>query len=66
MPRHEIEIEIPAKAVLHKDVTFTIKSDGAMLGQLRISKGSIDWKPGKRRVIRMDWERFDRLMQDER
>jgi hypothetical protein len=66
MARHEIEVEIPAKAVLHKDVTFTIKSDGAMLGQLRISKGSIDWKPGKRRVIRMGWERFDRLMQDER
>ena len=47
MPQHEIEIEIPAKAVLHKDVTFTIKSDGAKLGQLRISKGSIDWQPGK-------------------
>ena len=63
--QHEIEVEVPAKVVLHKDVRFTIKSDGAKLGELRISKGSIDWRPGnKQKVIRMAWERFDRLMQD--
>jgi hypothetical protein len=63
--QHEIEVEVPAKVVLHKDVRFTIKSDGTKLGELRISKGTIDWRPGnKQKVIRMGWERFDRLMQD--
>lgn len=65
MAQHEIEVEVPAKVVLHKDVRFTIKSDGTKLGELRISKGTIDWRPGnKQKVIRMGWERFDRLMQD--
>jgi hypothetical protein len=63
MATHDIEIEIPPRLVLHKDVSFVIKSDGLKLGELRISKGTIDWRPGnKKTVIRMSWERFDRLM----
>ena len=45
MATHEIEVELPAKVVLHKDVRFTIRSDGAKLGELHISKGSIDGFP---------------------
>jgi hypothetical protein len=62
---HDIEVELPAKVVLHKDVRFTIKSDGAKLGELRISKGTIDWRPANKRApIRLEWERFNELMQD--
>ncbi|HEY7703872.1 MAG TPA: hypothetical protein VID03_03490 [Acidimicrobiia bacterium] len=63
MPRHDVEIELPAKVVLHKDVLFTVKSDGVMLGELRVSKGSIDWRPANKQTpIQLDWERFDAVM----
>ena len=63
MAQHEIEVEVPAKVILHKDVKFIIKSDGLKLGELRISKGTIDWRPGnKRKVVSLTWERFDALM----
>jgi hypothetical protein len=63
MATHDIEIEIPPRLVLHKDVSFIIKSDGLKLGELRISKGTIDWRPGnKRKVVSLTWERFDTLM----
>lgn len=64
MAEHEIEVDIPARLVLHKDVTFTIWSDQQKLGELRISKGTIDWKPAnKQTTIKKSWEQFDRLMQ---
>ena len=63
MAEHEIEIDIPPRLVLHKDVTFTIWSNDSKLGELRISKGSIDWRAGnKRKVVRLEWEQFDQLM----
>lgn len=64
MAEHEIEVDFPPRLVLHKDVTFTIWSNDARLGELRISKGSIDWQPAhKKRPIRKEWEQFDKLMQ---
>jgi hypothetical protein len=63
MATHDIEIEIPPRLVLHKDVSFVIKSDGLKLGELRISKGTIDWRAGnKRKVVSLTWEQFDKLM----
>jgi hypothetical protein len=62
---HDIEIALPPKVVLHKDVTFVVKSDGTKLGELRISKGSLDWVPAKHHFgCRLVWERFDTLMQE--
>ena len=65
MATHDIEVEIPPRLVLHKDVSFVIKSDGLKLGELRVSKGTIDWRPGnKRKVTSLTWEQFDKLMRD--
>ena len=51
------------KVVLHADVVFEIRSDGEKLGELRISKGTIDWAPSNAKVpYRRSWEQFDRLM----
>ena len=36
----------PTRFVLHSDVTFVVWSDDAKLGELQVSKGSIDWLPG--------------------
>lgn len=67
MAEHDIEVDIPPRSVLYKDVTFTVWSNDSKLGELRISKGSIDWRPGnKKKVVRLEWEQFDRLMQSGR
>ena len=64
VPRHRIDVRQPAKAVLHSDITFDIYSDDTLLGELRISKGTIDWRPPKRqRAIKRTWESFARLME---
>jgi hypothetical protein len=64
MSTHVIEVELPAKVVLHKDVRFTIKSDGAKLGELHISKGAVDWWPAnKKSKVSFTWERFARLLE---
>jgi len=65
MPVHQIEIQQPAKAVLHNDVTFIIKSDGKKLGELKISKGTLDWKPAnaKKNVVRLKWEDVPKAME---
>jgi hypothetical protein len=67
MATHDIEVEIPPRLVLHKDVSFVIKSDGLKLGELRVSKGTIDWRPGnKRKVVSLTWEQFDKVMRESR
>jgi hypothetical protein len=51
--------------VVNADVTFTISSDGKKLGELNISKGSLDWKPsGRRESATVQWEQFDAWMRD--
>jgi hypothetical protein len=65
MARHRIQIEQPPKMVLHSDVVFSVYSNEAKLGELRISKGSIDWVPaGQRRAYWLLWERFDEVIQE--
>jgi hypothetical protein len=63
---HSIEIELPPKLVLHKDVRFTVHSDGVKLGELRISKGTIDWWPANNQsAISLSWERFARILESQ-
>jgi hypothetical protein len=65
MPSHEIEASLPAHRIVNTDVTVIVKSDGAKLGELLISKGSIDWRPSKRQSShRMTWEKFAQCMED--
>jgi len=55
---------LPAKAIRNADVSFLVMSDGVRLGELRISKGTIDWWPARRqRPIKVRWERFAEAME---
>lgn len=67
MPTHDVTIEIPKKSIQAKDIQFTVKSDGGMLGTLLISKGNVEWVPANHSVRkrRLSWERFADLMQDQ-
>ena len=64
MPRHEIEASIPALSIVNTDVTVMVKSNEKKLGELLISKGSIDWLPSGHEwpPYRVSWERFDEFM----
>ncbi len=66
MARHRIEVSQPPKTVLHSDVVFTVWSDGVRLGELQISKGTLDWRgANRRRVTRLRWEKFAELMESQ-
>jgi hypothetical protein len=47
---HNVTVDLPTRFVLHSDVTFVVWSDEAKLGELQVSKGSIDWVPGNGRI----------------
>ncbi len=65
MPTHDVTIDIPTGLVLRSDVTFVVWSDDVKLGELQVSKGTIDWLPGNGRTrYRMPWEKFDELMKE--
>ena len=58
----KIDHELPVGNV---DVKIVVTRDGERLGVVKISRGSIDWKPGKaKRTFQLEWERFDRLMRE--
>lgn len=54
-----------ARVVGNSDVTFVIHSDGEKLGELLISRGTVDWWPAhsKTRRASLSWEQFARLME---
>jgi hypothetical protein len=57
MPRHHIEISLPTKPLKNVDTTIRIWSGDEKLGEMRISKGSLDWVPaGAQKPRRISWE----------
>jgi hypothetical protein len=68
MPRHDVSVSIPtSKVVLHADVVFEVRSDDVKLGELRVSQGGIDWRPGSAQIpANLSWEQFNRLMNERR
>jgi hypothetical protein len=52
-------------AIMNADARFIVFSDEEKLGELRVSKGTVDWWPARHRsAIVMSWERFARVMED--
>ena len=65
MPTHDVIVEMPPRPLKRQDVTFVVKSDGAVLGTLKVSNGSVVWFPKKTTFgYKMDWEKFDAIMQE--
>jgi hypothetical protein len=64
MSKHDIEASLPAHNVVNTDLNVVVRSDGKRLGELLISKGSIDWRPARRQSsISLTWEQFARLVE---
>lgn len=65
MPAHELQIELPRKVILNSDVVIEVRSGPTKIGELRVSRGSLDWVPTKHQsAYRLSWERFDAVMKD--
>lgn len=66
MATHRITVH-PSKplAVDSADLVIEVASDDLKLGELRVSRGSIDWVPRAHASARsLEWEEFDHLMQE--
>lgn len=64
MPAHELTCRVPSTLVVNKDLVVEIRSDDELLGNLHISRGSIDWAPANTsaRGRTLSWEKFDEIM----
>jgi hypothetical protein len=66
MAEHRITVH-PSKPleVNAADLVIEVTSDGAKLGELRVSRGTIDWAPKNHSYgISLTWEQFDKLMRE--
>ncbi len=64
MAEHRITVH-PSKPleVNAADLVIEVTSDGEKLGELRVSRGTIDWAPRNHSVAKsVTWEQFDAMM----
>ena len=67
MAVHRVELALPATDIQNADVSVSVWSDDELLGELRISRGSLDWRPGRHQSAwSMEWERFDEVIARQR
>jgi hypothetical protein len=66
VPKHHIEISLPTKPLKNVDTTISVWSDNAFLGELRISRGTLDWRSARKKTVkRIAWERLATLLDRE-
>ena len=62
---HRISMQQPKENIVNKDVVFIIKKNGKKLGELRISKGALEWKPrNSTNTNYMTWSDFSGIMEN--
>ena len=65
MAKHDVQFEVPARPLGRADASFVVKRDGAVLGTLTVSNGSVVWFPkGTSYGCKVGWKRFDELMRE--
>jgi hypothetical protein len=67
MAKHDVKLSLNQRIDIENvDATLSVWSDDALLGRLRVSRGSVDWEPahGRQTIYRVSWERFAELMVD--
>lgn len=66
MPAHQIRMSLPQGLVINSDVEFIVMSGESKLGELHLSRGSIDWRPKRSKKVEyvMRWEKFAELMEE--
>lgn len=63
MAKHNVHVNLPWRELGHSDVVFTIYEDGEKFGTITISKGAIEWYPGKaKKPYSLLWPQFDKMI----
>ncbi len=67
MATHRVIMRQPSEQVVSVDIEFIIREGDKKLGELHVSKGSIEWLPSNGRYKRrMRWSKFAKMMEAER
>lgn len=62
---HKVSFAIPKRDLGTADVVFDVQRDGAKLGKLEVSRGSVVWFPrDTTKGFKLSWEAFDSLMKE--
>jgi len=65
MARHDVTVDMPPRPLKRQDVSFLVKANGAVIGTLKVSNGSVVWFPkGTTYGCKMGWKRFDAIMKE--
>jgi hypothetical protein len=63
MPEHDVRMSFPDKPLKNVDATIAVWSDGKKLGEMRISRGSLDWRSAYKKTAKsIAWERVAELL----
>ena len=64
MAKHKVTFSLPKAEVLHTDLEFVVRRNGAAFGKLLVSKGAVVWRRKKKswRGRKLSWANFDRFM----
>jgi hypothetical protein len=67
MPSHKVSLHFPRPLeIVNSDAVVEVRSDDERLGELRFSRGSVDWRPTRAQTsYLLEWEEFDELMRRE-
>jgi hypothetical protein len=67
MAVHKVIMRQPNQLEVSVDIEFIVKENSRKIGELHVSKGSIEWLPSHGRYKRrMSWSKFAELMNEER
>lgn len=66
MAKHKVEAIINIPALSKVDSSFLISANGELLGELKISKGGIVYRPSSHsvNVVDLNWSKFHDLMME--
>ncbi|HLO71670.1 MAG TPA: hypothetical protein VK167_12410 [Flavipsychrobacter sp.] len=66
MAKHNVTFNLPNLELGNSDVSISIAQNGEKLGEIKISKGGLDYYPyKKKKPVTVSWARFNELMKQE-
>jgi len=65
LAQHKILTRVPSHEIVNSDLVVEVRADDERLGELLVSRGTIDWRPARSQyVYKLAWDQFDRLMRE--
>lgn len=62
---HSVTLRLPDLEIRKTDAIFFIHQDSEKIGEVRISKGILDYYPsGRKKPIEIKWAAFDKMVKE--